>query len=144
MLKRIKYISRFAKTLDNSDIEEIARVSAENNKKKDLTGALMCAGGIFFQIVEGPKETVDELWETLQKDTRHKDMWLLKAEEGEIERIFPEWSMKKVDLDREADFRSEPLKAILQTVLRQSLMISELTAVLEHAAWFEMVDKKEQ
>ncbi len=57
-----------------------------------------------------------------------------------MERLFPEWRMKKIDLDRNSDIRNEPLKAMLQTVLRQSLMIYELTAVLERAAWAEMVE----
>ena len=140
MVKRIKYISRFAKPLTNEDVDEIARVSEENNRKQDLTGALMVSGGVFFQVVEGPKEAVDDLWGRLQKDPRHKEILLLRAEEGDLPRIFPEWRMKKVHLDRKADVRTEPLKAILQAVLRQSLMIDELTGVLERAAWHEMVD----
>jgi hypothetical protein len=140
MFKRIKYISRFAKPLTNEDVDEIARVSEENNAKSDLTGALMVSGGIFFQVVEGPKEAVDDLWSRLLKDPRHKEILLLRSEEGQLARLFPEWRMKKVHLDRKADARTEPLKAILQTVLRQSLMIDELTGVLERAAWSEMVD----
>ncbi len=140
MLKRIKYISRFAQQLSSPEIDELAVAAAENNARKDITGALMASGGIFFQVIEGPPEVIDSLWSTLLKDPRHKDILLLKSEEGEMERLFPEWRMKKIDLDRNADIRNEPLKAMLQTVLRQSLMIYELTAVLERAAWAEMVE----
>jgi adenylate cyclase len=142
MFKRIKYISRFAKPLTPEEIDEIARVSAENNAKKDLTGALMASGGLFFQVVEGPKEAVDELWDALMRDPRHKDILLLRVEEGELPRLFPEWRMKKVDLDRATGARVEPIKAILQTVLRQTQMIYDLTGVLERVAWAEMVDAK--
>ena len=140
MLKRIKYISRFAKTLTAADVAEIALVSAENNRAKGLTGTMMASGGIFFQVIEGPKDAVDALWEALKKDSRHKDLLLLRTEEGDMKRLFPEWHMKKVDLDMNSASRIAPLKAILQTVLRQSLMILELTDVLERAAWAEMVD----
>jgi hypothetical protein len=140
MMKRIKYISRFAQPLTPEQVDEIARVSEENNQKNDLTGALMAAGGVFFQVVEGPAPAVDHLWEVLQKDGRHRDLLLLRVEEGEIPRLFPEWRMKKVDLDRTSDARLEPVKAILQTVLRQGLMLQELTGVLERVAWSEMVD----
>lgn len=139
MIKRIKYISRFAQPLTPEQVDEIARVSAENNKEHDLTGALMAAGGIFFQVVEGPKEAVDKLWDVLQKDDRHRDLLLLRVEEGEIPRLFPEWRMKKVDLDSTSDARLEPVRAILQTVLRQGLMLQDLTGVLERVAWSEMV-----
>lgn len=139
MFKRIKYISRFAKPLTNEEVDEIARVSEENNLKHDLTGALMVSGGIFFQILEGPKEAVEDLWGKLLKDPRHKEILLLRSEEGLQSRLFPGWRMKKVNLDRTADARTEPVKAILQTVLRQSIMIDELTGVLERAAWNEMV-----
>jgi len=142
MFKRIKYISRFAKPLTKEDIDEIVRISEENNVRNDLTGALMASGGIFFQVVEGPKEAVDSLWNALQADARHKDLLLLRAEEGELPRLFPEWRMKKVDLDRSSGERVEPIKAILQTVLRQSQMIYELTGVLERVAWSEMVEAK--
>ncbi|NMB99023.1 MAG: hypothetical protein GYA35_01960, partial [Thermoanaerobaculaceae bacterium] len=47
---------------------------------------------------------------------------------------------KKLNLDRSSDIKLEPLKAILQTVLRQSIMIQELTSVLERSAWAEMAD----
>jgi|WetSurMetagenome_2_1015567.scaffolds.fasta_scaffold01146_14 adenylate cyclase len=140
MFKRIKYISRFAKPLTPQEIDEIARVSKENNEKKDLTGALMASGGLFFQVVEGPKEAVDELWTALLKDPRHKDILLLRTEEGDLPRLFPEWRMKKVDLDRTTGARIEPIKAILQTVLRQTQVIYDLTGVLERAAWAEMVE----
>lgn len=139
MMKRIKYISRFAQPLTPEQVDQIARVSEENNRKHDLTGFLMAAGGVFFQVVEGPNESVDHLWDTLQKDPRHRDLLLLRVEEGEITRLFPEWSMKKVDLDRTSEARLEPVRAILQTVLRQGLMLQELTGVLERVAWSEMV-----
>jgi adenylate cyclase len=140
MLKRLKYISRFAKPLSSADVDEIARVAAENNSGKDITGVLMASGGIFFQVIEGPAGAIDELWSSLIKDPRHSDILLLKSEEGDFQRLFPEWRMKKIDLDRNADIRNEPLKAILQTVLRQSIMIQELTSVLERASWAEMVE----
>ncbi len=52
MLKRIKYISRFAKQLSTPEIDELAKIAGENNSKKDITGALMASGGIFFQVIE--------------------------------------------------------------------------------------------
>lgn len=140
MIKRLKYISRFAQQLSSEQIDEIATISAENNRKMDITGALMASGGLFFQILEGPKENIDELWAKIQNDPRHKDVLLLKVEDNVEKRIFPEWSMKKLNLDKSSDIKLEPLKAILQTVLRQSIMIQELTSVLERSAWAEMAD----
>lgn len=135
MLKRIKYVSRFAHPMTAREFKELERVSEANNKERDLTGVLLSSAGLFFQVVEGPKEHVDALWSALQRDTRHRDILLLAAEEGEsLERTFPQWRMRTVDLDAKEDPRLEPLRAILQMVLRQAQGIYDLTHVLERAA----------
>lgn len=140
MLKRIKYLSRFARPLGPSELEDIASVAEKKNQEHDLTGILMTSGGIFFQVFEGPQESVDRLWETLQIDPRHKDILLLQVEEGVEKRAFPDWRMKRLNLDDRSGGQVELLRAIMQTVLKQMQMIYDLTGVLERAAAVETAD----
>lgn len=48
--------------------------------------------GTFVQFIEGPKNNVDFLFETLLKDQRHQDVILL-IEGASKERAFEDWSM---------------------------------------------------
>jgi hypothetical protein len=135
MLKRIKYVSRYAKPLTADDIRRLAEAASRKNAKLGVTGVLMTSGGIFFQIIEGPPEAVDALWAAIGRDPRHTDVLLLSAEEGIRRRLFPDWGMRGMDLDAEAGDRLEPLKAILSAVLAQRQVMDNLSAVLERAVW---------
>lgn len=139
MLKRIKYVSRFAKPLQSDEIARLADQSAARNQQLGVTGVLMSAGGLFFQIIEGPKEHVDTLYESIVRDGRHTDVLLLGSEENVNDRLFPDWSMKKIDLDERADARLDPLKSILEALVAQHQVMGRLTQCLERAIWTEMV-----
>ncbi len=139
MLKRLKYVSRFAKPLPSDEIARLADQSAARNQQLGVTGVLMSAGGLFFQIIEGPKEHVDTLYESIVRDGRHTDVLLLGSEENVNDRLFPYWSMKKIDLDERADARLDPLKSILEALVAQHQVMGRLTQCLERAIWTEMV-----
>ena len=59
-MKRLRYISRAADHLTQSQIQEIAHTSSQNNKSKGLTGFLVYFEGVFFQILEGDEKAVDD------------------------------------------------------------------------------------
>ena len=139
MLKRLKYVSRFAKPLGSAEIARLADQSAVRNQQLGITGVLMSAGGLFFQIIEGPKEHVEALYESIVRDSRHTDVLLLGSEENAADRLFPDWSMKKIDLDERADARLDPLKSILEALVAQHQLMGRLAQCLERAVWTEMV-----
>lgn len=100
------YISRstFAPTEFTNGIEpNVARIllkSRTNNKKNGLVGVLYFGNGCFFQCLEGAAEAVDKLYETLLKDTRHKDLKVLSRKP--IDALsFSSWNMKHVSLEDE-------------------------------------------
>jgi Sensors of blue-light using FAD len=100
------YISRstFAPTELTNGIEpNVARIllkSRTNNKKNGLVGVLYFGNGCFFQCLEGAAEAVDKLYETLLKDTRHKDLKVLSRKP--IDALsFSNWNMKHVPLEDE-------------------------------------------
>ena len=100
------YISRstFVTTEPANVIEpNVARIllkSRANNKKNGLVGVLYFGDGCFFQCLEGAAEAVDRLYETLLKDSRHKDIKILSRKS--IDALsFSNWSMKHIPLEDE-------------------------------------------
>ena len=78
-MKRIKYVSRFAKPFSEPELEQLADLAAAKNKDLDVTGVLITSGGVFFQVLEGPEEAVDDIFAAIEADSRHTDLLVLGA-----------------------------------------------------------------
>lgn len=133
-LKRIKYVSEFADHLTRDVIETLAEEAAGNNALHDITGILVAYGRLFFQVIEGPGDAIDELYANITKDKRHRNVLLLNSEWG-VKRIFPDWAMKRIDMDDDSIAELEPLRAILEMIVQNRLQIDRLTGVLERSIW---------
>ena len=94
MTKRITYVSRFSKPFEARALQDLGKAAAEKNRELDITGFLMASGGLFYQVIEGPEENVDKLYDAIASDDRHTDLLLLRAEENVTSRLYPDWSMK--------------------------------------------------
>lgn len=138
MLKRITYVSRYAKPLAADEIEEIGRRAAEKNRKLGLTGFLMASGGLFYQVLEGPPEEVDGIYDTIVRDERHTDVLLLSSVETVEKRSFPSWSMKTIDLDAQAHVRLLPVKALMKSAYEQRRLVDNTIAAIERSLQYEM------
>lgn len=98
-LYRLVYLSRNdistqGKSL-HDEIPQILRTARENNPKKGITGALMFNAEYFAQVLEGPRDKVEELFDRIQCDDRHSDMSMLSFNHVEL-RGFSEWAMAYV------------------------------------------------
>lgn len=142
MLKRINYISSFVQEMSDEEIVDLARQAARNNAENDITGVLMAKGGLFFQIIEGPEENIDRLFSNILKDPRHEKIITLGIQVGDIKRLFPNWHMKEINLDRATSERLQPVRAIMDAVHAQSAIIETLTETLAASAWTELLDYK--
>jgi hypothetical protein len=98
MLVRLLYCSRAVDTSEEA-IESILREAREHNPASGITGILCHGGGVFLQCIEGGRMPVNELFATIQKDDRHKDVALLHYEEIP-ERRFGGWSMGQVNISK--------------------------------------------
>ena len=143
MLKRIKYISRYAGPLGHAEVEEIAQRAAQRNQESGVTGLLMTGGGLFFQILEGPPDVVDRIWAAIEADPRHQDVLLIAAQDGVASRIFPDWAMRRIDLDHEANAHMETLRAALAVAFALRRQSDELVGALERAVWSEFAPRAE-
>ncbi len=137
-MKRLKYISRFARPLNADELSRLADNAAIKNKELGITGILMASGGIFFQVIEGPRENIDSLFREIIKDSRHEDILLLSSEQSaNLKRIFPEWNMKKIDLDAKSEARTETFRIILKNIFQMRQIIDEQAKILERSIWDE-------
>ncbi len=126
-MKRITYISRLANPLSVDEIKAIGITSSQNNKRANITGLLVYFEKLFFQIIEGDEERIDQLYEKISNDPRHKDIVRLKTEDGIDQRLFPSWSMKTINLDSDVDELVNPIKILLQAVTESHTIIEQYT-----------------
>ncbi|MFT3856097.1 MAG: BLUF domain-containing protein [Aquabacterium sp.] len=99
MLVRLLYASRSAEKLTPEVIEGILNTSRHENPPLGITGLLCWSGDIFMQVLEGGRDAVNQLYNKISRDPRHRDVVLLKYEEI-TERHFAGWTMGQVNLCR--------------------------------------------
>ena len=95
---RLTYASRLNKPLKHDVLEKIMAVSRRNNRKLGVTGALCHSPRGFLQILEGPADAVNELYNRIVKDPRHSRVTLLEYAKVPF-REFENWSMAYVHTD---------------------------------------------
>ena len=99
MLVRLLYASRAAAPLTESVIEKILAQSRRNNPQRGITGILCYSREQFVQVLEGGRDEVCELYNTLARDPRHAQLRILVYEEIS-ERRFSGWTMGQVEIDK--------------------------------------------
>ena len=98
MLVRLLYASRAVDTSPGA-IQAILETARRHNHEHGVTGILVYGGGIFMQAIEGGRQVISDLYGTIERDPRHKDLVLLHYEEI-LERRFGSWTMGLVDVGR--------------------------------------------
>ena len=96
MLVRCLYASRSVKPLDASVLDAILAQCLRKNPSLGITGLLCCTDELFVQLIEGGRDAVCELYNTIVRDVRHRDVRLLAYQEIS-ERRFANWSMGQVN-----------------------------------------------
>jgi hypothetical protein len=71
---------------------DILAAARRNNPRVGVTGALMFNAGCFAQVLEGPCDAVEHVFERIQQDERHGDVSLLAFAPADG-RAFEHWSM---------------------------------------------------
>lgn len=137
-MKRIKYVSQWRHELEPAEIDALVEQASRKNRELGITGILMTSGRLFYQVIEGPGAEIDALYEAIAADPRHRDVLLLGVEDGIAERLFPNWSMRKVDLDSDSERRLQPARALLGEIHELHLQLEEKTHRLERAIWKEL------
>jgi Sensors of blue-light using FAD len=99
MLVRLLYASRAAEAVTQDIIESILRSSRQHNPELGITGVLCHGGDVYMQVLEGGRDAVNELYNKIVRDDRHRDIALLHYQEV-AERKFAGWTMGQVNLTK--------------------------------------------
>jgi hypothetical protein len=134
-MKRVRYISRFSSGLKPRDIDQIVETSQRNNPGRKITGMLLASGDLFYQLLEGPKDQIDQLYKRISKDSRHEQVILLESEIGDFERICPDWAMQKIDLTLKSTAETAPISALLEMICVQRQMAEKALKTLDQYTW---------
>lgn len=126
-LYNVVYCSRAANGVDAADVERIIASARRHNPAVGITGLLVFGSGVFFQWLEGPRDSVTALMATLKADARHDTIVELSANEEVRERLFPEWDMEFVE---STDIREVLLDALDDA--EDPKNVAALGALLEH------------
>ena len=73
-------------------IQHILDSARNKNAERRVTGALLFSEGCFAQVLEGSREDVELLFETIRRDNRHRNVNVVEAIDIE-QRSFAAWSM---------------------------------------------------
>ena len=86
------YISSAVKLMAEADLVAILNTSRDNNQSKNITGMLIYSDGTYIQVLEGEEQDVEEVYQKIIKDPRHKS--IIKLADGQLtKRNFPDWTM---------------------------------------------------
>ena len=109
-LYTLAYFSRNA--MDNQNIEAlhqeigaILQTARESNRQRGITGALLYSSGCFAQVLEGPLSEVENTFERIQLDPRHRDVALIQHQPI-AGRSFGNWSMAFAGIDPDSPERT--------------------------------------
>lgn len=91
-MHRIIYLSSGVKIFSDEEINDLLKISRENNQNNGITGLLLYSDGNFMQIIEGEKEAVESTYNKILNDTRHRNVILI-TNESIKQRNFSEWKM---------------------------------------------------
>ena len=93
------YASSANKMFSETELVELLKFSRENNKRLDITGMLLYKDGNFIQVLEGPEEAVDGLYQKIMGDPRHVNIMML-GKQPIPERQFADWAMGFRNIDK--------------------------------------------
>jgi hypothetical protein len=78
---------------DSAILSHILMQARRNNARDDITGALICRGDLYLQLIEGPEAEVAALYARIMRDDRHVEVTEL-LRRPVSDRIFPDWAMR--------------------------------------------------
>lgn len=132
LLYNLVYCSRASDGVDNAAVDQIIETSRRYNPARSITGLLVFGSGIFFQWLEGPRDSVLALLALLKKDPRHHTVVLLTSGEEVRERLFPDWDMELVTADAVRDVLVDALDSAQDPKNAESLreLLQQLDAGL--------------
>jgi len=119
-LKQLVYISTAVNPFSRDDIRTLLVGARRRNAELGLSGLLLVDNSLFLQVLEGSPPAVDNIFATISRDVRHRDIDVIYSNDALPERQFARWAMggKILGEGLPHDFRS--LDSRVKEVLRRS------------------------
>jgi hypothetical protein len=93
-IHQLLYCSHLCSPRQNrrAELNDILVIARRNNARVGITGGLFVLGDIVVQMLEGPTDHTERVFETICADPRHRDVTLLRRRDV-ARRTFPTWAM---------------------------------------------------
>lgn len=91
-LVSLLYISRVSDNFSGKSVDEIQEIANKENPKRFITGFLCFNNKFFVQVIEGPSNHVNQLYQNICKDSRHHEITIMEYKRI-TQRNFFNWSM---------------------------------------------------
>jgi transcriptional regulator with XRE-family HTH domain len=73
-------------------LEQIQAAGTQRKAAMDVTGVLFAHGGRFLSVLEGPKDSVRQVYGAISCDSRHDSLSIISDQPAPV-RHFPDWSV---------------------------------------------------
>lgn len=99
-MRQLIYLSTAKIEFDATALDAILTISRTRNSAAGICGLLAYGQGVFFQVLEGERDTIDATLRRIERDPRHHSIRLL-ADHEVAGRDFAGWSMAYTPLGPE-------------------------------------------
>lgn len=89
---QIVYTSTATRQLDSIELAALCDRSENNNRRDEVSGFLLIKSGKYLQVIEGPKEVVEDAFIRIIQDSRHTSVFVL-SRRLTTRREFGQWEM---------------------------------------------------
>jgi hypothetical protein len=113
---RLVYYSQAVRDMALSDLKDILTAARTNNGDANICGMLCYDNKYFVQVLEGDRESVNELFLHISEDERHSDVVIISYDYIE-QTVFQDWKMGYAS--------SSPIFTALLTKLQQTVFEPE-------------------
>lgn len=86
------YRSRAVNALSPPDLLQLTHAAQARNRHEALTGVVLYDNQNFFQWLEGPRDSLDRVMQSIRQDRRHTSIEVLSTQAVPA-RTFPNWDM---------------------------------------------------
>lgn len=112
MLSRLIYYSKNHESIGLDEIRSLYKKAQAFNSEKGITGMLFHNENYFFQVLEGERHKISDLYNKITLDSRHNEVTIVSMEDINV-RCYGKWSMlyiNQVNIEQEELLRFFPEK----------------------------------
>jgi NAD(P)H-flavin reductase len=95
MMVELIYRSEMASSLNLPEVYAIMKEARQRNEAMSVTGVLLFNTQYFLQLIEGPEQSIDALYPSIERDRRHQKVERLVRRDIS-QRTWANWSMALV------------------------------------------------